>query len=694
MGRSIVSKGRNVQEALEMGLRLLGAGHEEYDIEILQNETKGLFGIGMKPATVKISLRDKTSQDAAVRSQIDSSEMNLEELIQTLVLDENHAEIRGSVADSSFSMEFSMEECLGKAWVSGGAVRFLNAPNKFPVIAPDKGVKLIVNGAEQSGNTVIKEGDHVEVDVEQELIEPLWDVRMDGERTEASLVITQPGMKIYRRLKETAPQSMLKLKVEETRIPYSIDEAEVLEKLTAMKIVYGIKYEALSKACRSETSGTFRIAEGDEPLPGKDGFIDSFINIDVKKGFKERSDGTIDFREMMQFPEAEPGLVLGVVMPPVPGKPGKAVTGEIIPPPATYPLQVTVGKGLALMEDQRLVAMESGQPQFKISGRTAKVSVIPKLVIGNDVTMETGNIHYIGDVDIKGSIQDAMLVDANGNVTVMGNVNHAKVTAGQSIYVERNVISCELSAGSDAMLAMEMSGLLAGILDKIKKVIAAIRQLSEVTAFKTSTMSKTGLGPLIKILCEGKLKTLLPSILEYTRKVESGGSKLDEEWHELAEELKQGFIMIGTSTLRNEEDLQRIVLRSERLIEDAMMSKDDKQRFIKASFVHHSSLFSSGDIFIVGQGCYNSKLIAEGAVQVNGYVRGGEIAAKGSVSLDEAGTKGGGMTKIKVPADQSIQMKLALEDTFIQVGPVSYRFLQDTQHVRARLDSKGVLQLH
>jgi len=42
--RSVVSKGKNIEEAIQLGLKLLDTKKEEVDIEIIQHETKGFFG--------------------------------------------------------------------------------------------------------------------------------------------------------------------------------------------------------------------------------------------------------------------------------------------------------------------------------------------------------------------------------------------------------------------------------------------------------------------------------------------------------------------------------------------------------------------------------------------------------------------------------------------------------------------------
>lgn len=56
--RSIESSGKSVDEAIFRGLEQLQISLDEVDIEIIQNETKGVFGIGAKPAVVRLTEKE------------------------------------------------------------------------------------------------------------------------------------------------------------------------------------------------------------------------------------------------------------------------------------------------------------------------------------------------------------------------------------------------------------------------------------------------------------------------------------------------------------------------------------------------------------------------------------------------------------------------------------------------------------
>ena len=56
--RSIEASGKSVDEAIFKGLTELGTSIDEVEIEIVQQESKGVFGIGAKPAIVKLTERE------------------------------------------------------------------------------------------------------------------------------------------------------------------------------------------------------------------------------------------------------------------------------------------------------------------------------------------------------------------------------------------------------------------------------------------------------------------------------------------------------------------------------------------------------------------------------------------------------------------------------------------------------------
>ena len=56
--RTLEATGKSIDEAIFNGLRELQISIDEVEIDIIQQETKGVFGIGAKPAIVRLIERE------------------------------------------------------------------------------------------------------------------------------------------------------------------------------------------------------------------------------------------------------------------------------------------------------------------------------------------------------------------------------------------------------------------------------------------------------------------------------------------------------------------------------------------------------------------------------------------------------------------------------------------------------------
>ena len=111
----------------------------------------------------------------------------------------------------------------------------------------------------------------------------------------------------------------------------------------------------------------------------------------------------------------------------MPARPGKDV-------------KIQHGKGTILSEDgTELTAEINGQVTFK----AGRISVEPIYVVNGDVSLETGNIVFLGSVIIAGSVQDNFEVKAAGNIEVRGTVQKAFLEAEGDIIVFQGITGRE-----------------------------------------------------------------------------------------------------------------------------------------------------------------------------------------------------------------------------------------------------------
>ncbi|WP_017727695.1 FapA family protein [Halalkalibacterium ligniniphilum] len=689
MGNSIVSKGKTVTEAVEIALELLNASKDEIDIEVIDYGKNMVFGMITKPAIVKVTKRKDTPYNEQ-RRIIEETEF-----FQNLTFDSKLQDNPEDIKNTEFTIQKEEESIQGKAWVEDGKIYCKDSERSVPLVTIPDDIRFFRNEQQEYGTVVLQEGDIIRTELEKTITETVWKIELHERDTVAKLFI-RPGCIITRTISDQEPTRHLKLTVEEkTEVNQTITKDEILAKMNELGIVYGIDYIEIERACFAEEEGTYEIAKGLKPTEGKHGRFEPRINVSGKKNQpKERTDGSIDFREIHQIPIVEEGYVIGDIIPPIPGNHGINVKGEPIMPEPSLPVILRLGKGVTFFEENStVVAIKSGRPQIDKQGQMVRIAVMPKLVHSGDVDISSGNIHFIGDVEITGSVQESMTVDAEGDITINENVNSAKISSGHSIYVRNNVISSKITAGKSNLLISELVQLLAEIRSQLKNIILAIEQLYQTTSFKKSDFQVMGLSSLLRLLMEQKYKPFLPLIHQFIQKIDEGNELLDQEWESVREFCHKAFAMVHPEQVRDIEDLRRFSNRLDNLYNISIVPPESNAH-ITLNYALNSQIYSSGDINME-EGCYNSNVHSEGTVNVKGYVLGGTIYAGKGANISEVGSKAGARTKIVVPDSQKIVIGVAMENTLIQIGRKSHLFSKETSNVCALISSKnGEILIH
>ncbi|MBT2693623.1 flagellar assembly protein A [Bacillus sp. ISL-55] len=699
MNQSILSRGKDVIEAVDIGLEILKTDRNQVSIEIVQHEKKGFLKLGTQPAIVKITKIEsneplQNQKDAAPDENQTGRKLSLihemEKAINELHVEEIEMNERKNRDDDDLD-KTEEEQTAGKVWVRDGILYGKPSAFQYPTITPGKHVKIYKNQEPVTETTLVTGSDRFEIKTEEETKETKWHITCDSHYLNVTLHV-EPGMKKYYKVVDQDPDTHLVIESEEIiDIQNELEYKVILGELERLKVVHGFNHAEIMKAIHAEEQGDFIIASGTKPKEGKHGVYELLVNTSRMKGPQQRSDGTMDFREVQIIPTVNKGQVIAVIHPPIPGIPGVSVSNTPIPPEPTYPLIVQAGKGTALIEEgNKVVATETGRPMVEQRGLLAKFSIIPKLVHYSDVDITSGNIRFKGDVDILGNIEEGMVVEADGHINILHNANKAIVSSKNSIILQKNSIGSTLSAGKHNIFESEMINLLAIILEEFKKLLNSIHHLLLLPAFKMTDFQKKGLYPVIKLLLEQKFKTIIPPTKQLIEVCTQGSHVLGLEWMTIAEQLKLSLLSSITNEYHSMHRLEELAERMELLIEKHKNLNDDDCQ-ISMMYAINSTIYSGGNVSIHGQGCYNSKIHAGGMLVVSGVLRGGEVYARKGVSIKEAGSDGGAVTKIMVPANKKILIDLANEGTVIQIGKVKYTFQELQKNITAFLDEKGKL---
>ncbi|WP_458414278.1 flagellar assembly protein A [Schinkia sp. CFF1] len=553
MERGIIFKAKTVDEAIEKGLKQLGQTKEEVTIEILKKGRKGILSLGSLDAEVRISSKSKPVKKETTFESTD----------------------RGTAK-------------IGKVWVENGEIHCSDPDEGELYVHIPATIQLYKNNTLMKEKTTISEKDKLKLEFKKEEIPTKWSIELAKNKVTATIKVIPGSISTYV-LRNQKPASEITLEATQEINPnLTLTTVDIHEKLKSMGVSYGIQEEQIEKACSTEVNEQYIIAQGEPPIEGKHGWLEYKVLINEGKRFKEREDGSIDFREGKDIPSITSGTDIAIIHDPVPGKEGKAVTGESIPPQPVLPLQVRVGDGAKII-DSKIVATSMGRPSTQKRGNIVIVNVVPKLEHQGDVSMSSGNIKFNGDILISGNIEEHMEITAIGNIEVKGTTSEAKLKAGQSAIHYSNVISSEIIAGN---------------IDKAVVEIIKENQLLE----------------LLDIPCDLGVSVQSPSVM-------------------------------------------------------------------------NSFIISSGDVVITKQGCYNCTIYALGAIEINGFLRGGGVFAGQGVTINEAGSKGGTPTFITVPHDQTIIIKNVFAETTIQIGKRRYKFTKDMTNIVARIDEEGGLAI-
>lgn len=204
--------------------------------------------------------------------------------------------------------------------------------------------------------------------------------------------------------------------------------------LASKDVVYGLQYHAISQLADDPLHVNYpvTVALGFPPEKGADGKIEFFISLEEEM----QRDDNWNFRDVMRIPSVRKGEKLAKLVSAAKGTDGMNVRGETVAAIPGKPATVRTGKNVVFKEsDHCYYAAENGQ--FSYNGR--KMEVLPEFHVNGTLTMEVGNLNFVGSIIIQGDVPTGFTVQAAGDVKIFGMVEAAEVIAGGSIYIAEGI---------------------------------------------------------------------------------------------------------------------------------------------------------------------------------------------------------------------------------------------------------------
>jgi len=225
----------------------------------------------------------------------------------------------------------------------------------------------------------------------------------------------------------------------------SFSEATILQLLADQGVKYGIINEAIDRLTAQIRTMKDRqklqavVAQGMFPGESIDGRAEFFITDEPE--IKVREDGRTDFRNIRRYKTVAKGQLIARVHPPVRGKDGINVFGEVVDAREPAPAPVKPGDHLQSQQGEAgsieyLAAIEG---IFKHEGETFFVS--PELIIEGSAGLETGNLSYNLSIIIRGNIDRGTEILAGKDLTVEGLVETGFLRVAGNITVAGGINS-------------------------------------------------------------------------------------------------------------------------------------------------------------------------------------------------------------------------------------------------------------
>ena len=182
--------------------------------------------------------------------------------------------------------------------------------------------------------------------------------------------------------------------------------------------------------------GKVLIAEGRMATDGKDGYYELFFKTNRDSKPKLNEDGSVDYKNIDLFELVEEGQTLAVYHNATNGVYGYTTKGRLIHPTKGKDLSRLKGNGFKLMDDEiTYICQTTGSIEYE----DGTINIKTVYTVNGDVHMSMGNIKFKGDVYIKGDVGTGVTIEAEGNVTINGNVESALIKAGENVLIRSGV---------------------------------------------------------------------------------------------------------------------------------------------------------------------------------------------------------------------------------------------------------------
>lgn len=212
---------------------------------------------------------------------------------------------------------------------------------------------------------------------------------------------------------------------------------QLQQALQSAGVVYGVSDAMLNVAVRLRRyNQPFLAAKGTAARDGVDGRVEEHFARETQARPNERTDGSVDYKDLQLIRDIPKGTVIADIIPPTPMKPGTNLLGKPLRGREGKKAVVRPGRGTALSEDgSQLLADRAGNLVWK----NGSFEIEETLRIEGSVDNSVGDIVFSGDVIVEGDVCEGYAVRSGKNVTVNGFVEGATIIAKGNVVIKKGM---------------------------------------------------------------------------------------------------------------------------------------------------------------------------------------------------------------------------------------------------------------
>jgi uncharacterized protein (DUF342 family) len=196
----------------------------------------------------------------------------------------------------------------------------------------------------------------------------------------------------------------------------------------------GINQQAFDDFCIKAAAGQQQtdvlLAAGTAPTTGADEYISLSVHPSTTIQTGDEEVTNIDMHLVQVFINVSNGDEIGRIIPAESGLPGRNILGIPLPPQPGKPMKCAIGKNIRVEENGTLLIATAAGRFCQSAG---EISVEEEYVVKGDVNFRIGTINFKGVVEVRGDVMDNFDITASKGLTVTGNIGCSTIISDGDI---------------------------------------------------------------------------------------------------------------------------------------------------------------------------------------------------------------------------------------------------------------------